>query len=114
MTHRPAREQFESLAAESTLVPVFRRLVSDTLTPVSAFAKIQAGPCAFLFESVVGGERIGSYSFLGADPFLQIEAYGHRVVITRDGKSTEHESQDPLADLEKLLAEYHAVHLPGL
>lgn len=114
MTHRPSLEQFEPLAAQSSLVPVFRRLLSDTLTPVSAYAKIQSGPCAFLFESVVGGERIGRFSFLGADPFLQIEAYGRRVVITRHGESTEHESNDPLADLENLMSEYRADHLPGL
>lgn len=114
MTHLPRREQFETLAAQSDLVPVFRRLLSDTLTPVSAYGKIQAGSCAFLFESVVGGERIGRYSFLGADPFLQIEAFGRRVVITRGGKSEEHESSDPLAELEQLLSQYRAVHLPGL
>ena len=58
------------------LVPVYRRLVCDSLTPVSAFHKIDSGRCACLFESVVGGEKVGRYSFLAADPFFEIEAYG--------------------------------------
>ena len=61
------------------LVPVYRRLVCDSLTPVSAFHKIDSGRCACLFESVVGGEKVGRYSFLAADPFFEIEAYGSRV-----------------------------------
>jgi anthranilate synthase component I len=112
--HRPDFETFCRLAAAGDLVPVYRQLVSDTLTPVSAFRRIQRGPCAFLFESVVGGERIGRYSFLGAEPLLQIEAFGNRVVVTRDGRTTTHDSADPLQDLENLLAEFRTVHLPGL
>ena len=60
-------------------MPVYRRLVSDSLTPVSAFHKIDAGRCACLFESVVGGEKVGRYSFLATEPFFEIEAYGRRV-----------------------------------
>jgi anthranilate synthase component I len=112
--HRPDFETFCRLAAAGDLVPVYRQLVSDTLTPVSAFRRIQRGPCAFLFESVVGGERIGRYSFLGAEPLLQIEAFGNRVVVTRDGRTTTHDSADPLQDLAHLLAEFRTVHLPGL
>ena len=60
-------------------MPVYRRLASDSLTPVSAFHKIDAGRCACLFESVVGGEKVGRYSFLATEPFFEIEAYGRRV-----------------------------------
>lgn len=55
-------------------VPVYRRILSDVLTPVSAFHKIDDGGCACLFESVVGGEKIGRYSFLAAEPFKIIES----------------------------------------
>jgi len=63
------------------MVPVYRRLVSDSLTPVTAFHKIDAGRCACLFESVIGGEKVGRYSFLAVNPFLEIEAYEDRVTI---------------------------------
>src|SRR5207253_7172933 len=78
----PDFESFQRLAGKSDLVPVYRQLVSDTLTPVSAYCRIQEGECAFFFESVIGGERIGRYSFLGTDPFLRIDAFGNRVIIT--------------------------------
>lgn len=112
--YSPDFETFRKLAADADLVPVYRQLVSDTLTPVSAYARIQQGECAFLFESVVGGERIGRFSFLGADPFLRIDAFGNRVVVTKDGRTETHDSRDPLRELEELLAGYRAAHVPGL
>jgi anthranilate synthase component 1 len=80
MPHRPTFDEFASLAAGHSVVPVYRRLIGDTLTPVSAFCKIQEGDWAFLFESVVGGERVGRYSFLGAGPFVRFQAFGTRVL----------------------------------
>ena len=77
--HYPDFQTFQGLAQGGRLVPVFRRLVSDSLTPVSAFHKIDAGRCACLFESVIGGEKVGRYSFLATEPFFEIGAYGPRV-----------------------------------
>jgi anthranilate synthase component 1 len=104
--HFPDPQTFRNLADGVELVPVYRRLMSDTLTPVSAFGKIEAGSYACLFESVIGGEKVGRYSFLTADPFLRIEAYDRRVVVTEtdgDGGETtaEYESEDPLGELER-------------
>src|SRR5205085_6988908 len=98
----PDFESFQRLAGKSDLVPVYRQLVSDTLTPVSAYCRIQEGECAFLFESVIGGERIGRYSFLGADPFLRIDAFGSRVVVNGPTGSQTREVADPLKELERL------------
>ncbi len=114
MKHHPNYETFAKLAEQRYLVPVYRQLVGDTLTPVSAYCRIQGGESSFLFESVVGGEKIGRYSFLGADPFLSIEAFGEKVVVTRDGKPHKYTSDDPLRDLENLLGEFPAVHVKGL
>lgn len=115
MLHRPSFEEFAALAQNHTVVPVYRQLVGDTLTPVSAFTLIRDGDWAFLFESVVGGERIGRYSFLGAEPFRKIEAYGQRVRI-QEGQADWQESThtDPLRLLEEMVAAYRAPHLPGL
>src|SRR5436309_1710560 len=79
--YRPTPDEFLELARHGSLVPVYRQLVGDTLTPVSAFCKIQEGDWAFLFESVIGGERLGRYSFLGAGPFLRFLAHDRRVRI---------------------------------
>src|SRR4051794_24954772 len=92
----PDFETFAQRASEGNLVPIYRQLLSDTLTPLTAYCRIQGGACAFLFESVVGGERIGRYSFLGSDPFLQIDASGQHVTITRNGQETTVTAKDPL------------------
>src|SRR5277367_5423730 len=82
MRHYPTFEEFAVLAQGHSLVPVYRQLIGDMLTPVSAFCKIQEGDWAFLFESVIGGERVGRYSFLGSGPFLRFEAFDRRVKIS--------------------------------
>jgi anthranilate synthase component 1 len=115
MPHLPDRSRFAALARASRLVPVYRRLFADALTPLSAFARIDAGDTGCLFESVVGGEKVGRYSFLGADPFLRLEARGDRVrVIAADGTVEEFTSRDPLADLEQRMAAYRPARLPEL
>src|SRR5262244_2305386 len=81
MRHYPTFDLFNDLARQATVVPVYRQLVGDTLTPVSAFCKIQEGDWSFLFESVIGGERLGRYSFVGSGPFLRFQAFGNRVQI---------------------------------
>src|SRR5437588_9544985 len=104
MRYRPTFEEFTELAQNSSLVPVYRQLVGDTLTPVSAFCKVQEGEWAFLFESVVGGERVGRYSFVGAGPFLRYQAWADRVRIESAGKAQELEHPDPIKLLEEHLA----------
>jgi anthranilate synthase component 1 len=114
MNHTPDFDTFQKLAEQGRLVPVYRQMLSDTLTPVSAYCRIRWGSWSFLFESVVGGEKIGRYSFLGSDPFLHVEAYGNEVVVTQGESEKRFESADPLDDLANLLDQHRAVHLPGL
>jgi len=74
----PNREEFVRLAGEHDIVPVAREIYADLSTPISAFLALAEGaPYAFLLESVVGGERLGRYSFLGIG--------ADRVVTARDG-----------------------------
>lgn len=62
-------DDYERLSESESSVPVFREIPGDTHTPVSAFLALCAESSqAFLLESVVGGERIARYSFLGRDP----------------------------------------------
>lgn len=122
--HYPSFEQFCELARGADLVPVYRRLVSDSLTPVTAFHKIDSGRCACLFESVIGGEKVGRYSFLATDPFFEIEAYGNRVTINSpSGVSAsgspilvtrQFESGNPLAELRRHVESLRAATLREL
>ncbi len=115
MPYIPEFSQFQQLATGQTMVPVYRQLMGDTLTPVTAFKQLEQGNWSFLFESVVGGEKIGRFSFLGAGPFLTVQAWGNRIVA-REGGTTLFEGThpDPLQYLEELASKYHAPHVPGL
>ncbi len=118
MQYFPSYDDFVQLAEKASLVPVYRQLVSDTLTPVSAFARIDSGDMGFLFESVIGGERLGRYSFVGSGPFLNFEAYGNHVQIQdlkeEDQTAQQFEHSDPLQLLEEKLAQFRTPHVPGL
>jgi len=117
MPHTPDLEAVRSLANGVRLVPVYRQILSDTLTPVSAYRRVCTGDHSFLFESVVGGEKVGRFSFLGTSPFLRLEARGNSLTIvdtTANDGDQRREVDDPLSELQSLLDEYSAVHLPEL
>lgn len=119
MTHHPDFDSFCRHARGMHLVPVYRRLASDTLTPVTAFHRVDVGSSACLFESVIGGEKVGRYSFLATNPFLELEARGNTVAVrTYDGQrgvtSQEFTSADPLEELRTRVASWQAASLPEL
>src|SRR5262245_13517683 len=124
MHHLPELSQFLELAKHHRLVPIYRQLVGDTLTPVTAFRKIQEGDWSFLFESVIGGERLGRYSFVGSGPFLIFQAWDRKVRISLpsppgrgvggEGETREITHFDPLKLLEETLEQYRTPALSGL
>jgi anthranilate synthase component 1 len=114
MSYLPEFDAFRRLASGKKFVPVYRRLLSDALTPVTAFGLLDGGAHACLFESVVGGEKVGRYSFLAFEPFLEMTARGHQVTV-KDARGEERfDSPDPLAELRQRLAAFQSVHLPEL
>lgn len=114
MSHLPDFETFRRLAEGHHLVPVYRRLLSDALTPVTAFHLLDQGGHACLFESVVGGEKVGRYSFLAFEPFWEIVAHGTKVTVRSGGETQAMECADPLDELRLKLAAFKAVHLSEL
>ncbi len=105
----PAFEQFDELAARFNTVPLITTLMADELTPVSAFARLQAGAArAFLLESVVGGENVARYSFLGANPACTLRTTRDRVTLLNHtaGTAVEQTTNDPLLVLEDELRRY--------
>ena len=111
----PSREEFCELARRGNLIPVFREIIADMETPVSAFAKIDTGEHSFLFESVEKGGKFARYSFLGASPNLIFQSQGKDAVVTEGGKERKFKlERDPLAELEKLMAAYRPVKVEGL
>ncbi|RDA83631.1 hypothetical protein CP532_2838 [Ophiocordyceps camponoti-leonardi (nom. inval.)] len=90
-----------------TLVPVYRQMSSDLLTPSAAYLKLAAARASsdysFLFESAAT-EQVGRWSFVGAGP---------RKVLTTGGGDFGPET-DPLPGLEAELARHVVADVPGL
>ena len=107
-------DEFKELARRGTFVPVYKEIVADLLTPVSAFLKIaEHSDYAFLLESVEGGEHVGRYSFLGKDPFLILRSHAGKTILDRAGQTSE--SDKPfIATLRELMASFHSPFVPGL
>src|SRR3954467_1809138 len=100
----PDAAEFEQIAKTAQVIPVYRQLLGDHLTPVSAFEVLGRDEHAFLLESVVGGERIARYSFIATSPSLVYQvAQGNAVILERGQRPKELKTTDPLHDLAQLL-----------
>ena len=108
-------EEFCELAPAGNLVPVYREILADMETPVSAFSKINTGETAFLFESIEGGENWTRYSFLGSGATQVIWEEHGKLVKKRDLKLERLPLDDnPLNHVQEMLAPFQPVHVPGL
>jgi len=111
---RPSYDEFLKLTQEGNIVPVYKTVSADLLTPVLAYLKIAVSSShTFLLESVEGGEKIARYSFLGCNPFLVIRATGETIEILRHGRITKRRGSLPDV-IQKITERYKAVKLPGL
>jgi anthranilate synthase component 1 len=112
---RPTLEEFKKKARQGNLIPVYREILADMETPVSAFRKIDDGTYSFLLESVEGGEKWARYSFLGSKPSIVVRTRDHQVEVIRHGrKEMRTFEQDPLEAIRDLLSAYRPVPDPGL
>jgi len=110
----PSREEFARLCRRGNMVPVYRQLMADALTPVLAFEKLEPDEHAFLLESTSGPEKIGRYCFLGSDPFALFQSAGRQVTI-RDGEGERTYTVDnPLEEFRDYLGRFSFVHLEEL
>ncbi len=113
-TYYPSYEKFKALAGKGNTIPVYRQLLADTLTPVSAFRKISTAGHAFLLESASGGEKMARYSFIGTKPFMELNCRGNQTEIIRNGKKESFEDHDPIGTLEKELKKFSPVAVDEL
>ncbi len=122
----PNFSEFRRLARQGTVVPVYRTILADLLSPVSAFLRLTpqalkgSGPRArdashhcFLLESVEGGERVGRYTFFGVDPFQVVSCRGNRITRIQGAHKTE-ETGNLFEYLRRIGSRYRSVVLPGL
>ena len=104
----PTKEEFVRLAGEGyNLIPVYREVVADLETPVSAYLKIAGHADAgtsFLLESVEGGEHLARFSFMGTEPYR----------VLRTGPGEPDGANDPLLAIEAELARFRPAQVEGL
>ena len=112
---RPAPDEFVALARDHTVVPVWREVLADLETPLSAYVKLVGDREGFLLESVEHAQRWGRFSFVGRDPALTMVTRG-RTVQWRGGFAPPGVPSDrgTLAALEALLARFRSPRLPEL
>jgi len=115
--YTPDLTEFIKRAQHGNLVPVYREIVADLETPISAFLKLRDanGNYAFLLESVTGGENIARYSYVATRPYRLFHSKGNQVVTLTNGTEkteTLRASESPLDKLRELLAGYQYVSLP--
>lgn len=113
--YSPSRDDFLKLTRQGNLIPVYREILADMETPVSAFCKIDDRQSAFLLESIVGGEKWARYSFLGVGSGRAFRCRGDHFEILENGNLVESGTvADPMAELRKFLSPYRPVALPEL
>ena len=119
--YHPSREEFVRAAGIGNLIPVYRELLADGDTPVSAYAALGGGEHSFLLESVVGGETWAAYSFVGVAPRAILRCDGGKAHVTWidvDGggpaKEASWDEADPTKALLEMMSDFRPVETPGL
>jgi anthranilate synthase component I len=111
--------EFKALAGQGyTRIPLIAESFADLETPLSLYLKLANAPNTFLLESVVGGERFGRYSFIGLPARTalraRIEDGQAAIELIEDGRVVEQHTGDPLAAIERKMAEFKVAVRPGL
>ena len=114
MTAQPALDEFRRLAASHRVVPVWREVLADLTTPVSAFARVVGDDEGFLLESVEGGDRWSRWSFMGRRPHGTLVSKDSTLRVIGDLGVDIPTDQGMLAALELLLDHYRAPEIDGL
>ncbi|MFQ6066813.1 MAG: anthranilate synthase component I [bacterium] len=111
----PEEEEFKKLSKKGNLIPVYREILADLETPVSAYKKLDQGKFSYLLESVERGERLGRYSFLGGRPKIIFKSKGKKIHLIEKGKNIALTCQkDPLHELKEIMGRFKVVNLPSL
>ena len=115
MTVQPSRDDFRSLARTATVVPVWREVLADQVTPVAAFLRLVGDEPGFVLESVER-ERWSRFSFVGRNPAASIVSRGGGADLEVTGylPGSVPRGRGVLAALEALLATYRSPALPQL
>src|SRR5499433_3919527 len=111
---QPSFQEFQRLAKQGNLIPVYDVFSADLLTPVSAHLRLaQDARYSFLLESVEGGEKIARYTFAGANP-EEVFRYANGACVLETQDRVIWEERDPISFLRERIERFRPVRLPGL
>jgi anthranilate synthase component 1 len=102
----PSSDEFERLSRGATVVPVYREVIADRLTPVLAHATLGQDAGSYLLESVVGGEKWARYSFVGFAPEVIVRGVADRFERVVGADVEQELGVDPWQRLRETLAEW--------
>jgi anthranilate synthase component 1 len=107
-------EEFKSYAKPGFIVPVYRKINADFITPVMAYLKIRdRGNYSFLLESVEKGEKLGRYSFIGQNPYRVLVAEAEKTIV-KDYSHNHIIPKDIFEVLKDELNKYQSISIDGL
>ncbi|KAL8154095.1 hypothetical protein V2J09_011855 [Rumex salicifolius] len=115
--------EFAEAAKKGNLIPLYRCVFSDHLTPVLAFRCLvkedERDAPSFLFESVEPGlvtSSAGRYSVVGAQPTMEIVAKENMVTVMdhHEGKRTEEIVDDPMVVPRRIMEKWKPQQLEEL
>src|SRR5260370_18721865 len=111
---QPDLREFQRLAKQGSLIPVYDAFSADLLAPVSGYLRIAQGArYSFLLESVEGGEKIARYTFAGANP-EEVFRYAGGACVLESRDRVVWEERDPISFLRERVERFRPVRLPGL
>jgi anthranilate synthase component I len=111
---QPDFREFQRLAKQGNLIPLYDVLPADLLTPVSAYLRIAQGArYSFLLESVEGGEKIARYTFAGAYP-EEVFRYAGGACVMEGRDRVVWEETDPISFLRTRMQRFRPVRVPSL
>ncbi len=101
------QQLFEQLkAAGYNYIPVFRRRLADTDTPLSVFARLRQHQLAYLFESVEGGEQWARFSMIGVGQDAVLQCNNGQMQVLQHGELKQFSCSDPFSYIEEFQAQY--------
>ncbi|NTW02710.1 MAG: anthranilate synthase component I, partial [Oscillochloris sp.] len=112
--YTPTLEEMRTLREQGNLCPIYREILADLETPVSAYLKLAQNGPSFLLESVTGGQNVGRYSFIGSDPYMTLRMHDGVAQAIQGGYKQTLRYEDPLLVLDSYLSAYRPVRLPNL
>ena len=112
--YSPSLDEVRELSRQGNVIPIYREILADLETPVSAYLKVARGPYSFLLESIEGGERLARYSFIATEPFARVTLKDGVADAVIHGQDRKMEFTDPLDALQELLGPYRTVSHPKL